>query len=107
MLQMASAFQAAFKEVRWSLLNVVLIKQTLDTDWHQETAFLMRIPQKPSFNSLILVKYSVAIYLNLRATSVAPFTSCMIPLYCSAELMQCNSQGTVPLTKPINTIYIL
>lgn len=85
----------------------MLIKHTLDTDWHQEAEFLERIAKKLSFNSHISVKYLVAIYLILKATSVVPFTSCMIPLFCLAELRQCTSQGTVPVTMPINTIYIL
>lgn len=96
MLYIPIPFQVLFKEVRQSLLNLVLIKHTLDTDWHQEAEFLKTIAQKLSFNSHILVKYSVAIYLNLKATSVVPFTSCLIPLYCPAELRQYTSQGIVP-----------
>lgn len=88
MLPKALPFQVPFKEARQNLLNLVLIKHAWDTDWHQEAEFLKRIAQKLSFNSHILAKYSVAIYLNLNATSVVPFTSCMIPLYCSAELRQ-------------------
>lgn len=96
MLYIPIPFQVLFKEVRQSLLNLVLIKHTLNTDWHQEAEFLKTIAQKLSFNSHILVKHSVAIYLNLKATSVVPFTSCLIPLYCPAELRQYTSQGIVP-----------